>query len=242
MFADIGGRSIHYSVAGTGARTLILVHGWGGTTRSLSQLSSCLCTKYRVISLDLPGFGASDHPEKNWGVEEYAGVVREFIRKTAAGPVIYFGHSFGGALGIYLAASHPELIAKLVLAAPSFHRSSVHRKQSPLERLPGPRFMKLIIRKLYYKLFYPRSDILAYPHLEENYRRIVATDLTPLISRVRQPALILWGELDRDTPVADARLLHRKLAGSTLVIYPRATHNVPLKNAEEVCREMEKFI
>lgn len=243
MFLTLSGKSIHYTKSGTGTPVFLLVHGWGGTGRSLSKLASLLKDTYTVYTLDLPGFGSSDRPNPDWGVAEYAGIITSFLREKIKQPVVFFGHSFGGALGVYIASSEPALFSRLILASASYHRTSGPQSRLPLRKLPFlPGWLKLIVRKAAYKLLYPKSDILNYPFLEENYRTIVSHDLTPHLKNIAMPVLILWGENDRDTPVADARLLKDNLPDAHLVIYPGATHNFPLKEPEKVSEDIRKFI
>lgn len=244
MFAVVNGKSIHFTKTGQGDTVMLLVHGWGGTGRSLQGLARLLSRRNLVLTIDLPGFGSSDRPESTWGIKEYASLLAGFINQQTQKPVVYFGHSFGGALGIYLAANQPGIVSKLIVAGASFHRPSLPKKNpsSFASRLPLPGLSKLLLRRTFYKLFYPHSDILNYPQLECNYRRIVAEDLTHLLSHIRQPTLILWGDRDRDTPVEDARLLAEKIAGSKLVIFSDVSHNLPLKHADRVYSEMEQFL
>lgn len=243
MFARLQDKSIHYTKTGAGT-ALLLVHGWGGTGHSLHKIACQLKDRYTVYTIDLPGFGSSDQPGKEWGIEQYAEIVLSFIHAYIGGPVYYFGHSFGGALGIYIAATKPEIISKLILAAPSFHR--LPQKPNSLtaiaNRMPLPHIGKLMFRKILYKLFFPRSDILNYPHLEHNYRTIVAKDLTPALPAVKVPTLILWGDKDRDTPVADAFLLEEGIEGAKLVIFPGVSHNFPLRQPDLVARYTIEFL
>jgi pimeloyl-ACP methyl ester carboxylesterase len=210
----------------------------------MSPLMSILKKKFRTVSLDLPGFGSSDAPGKEWGTKDYAGIVRDFLLQKTNHPVIFFGHSFGGALGIYLAASYPELISSLILAAPSFRRIPKQKNAvtAIFKNLPLPETVKLFIRKIFYKVFFPRSDILAYPHMEETYRKIITEDLTPFLSRIDKQTLILWGDRDRDTPPDNAMLLKNSVNKSKLVMFPGYTHNFPLTHPDNVVREIERFL
>lgn len=58
----------------------------------------------------------------NWEAEQYPETVLQFIRQLKLNKLVYIGHSFGGGIGIYLAANHPALFEKLVLIAASYYR------------------------------------------------------------------------------------------------------------------------
>jgi len=80
MKLKITNKIINYEVNGKGEHFL-LVHGWGGGSKSLESLGSLLAKKYKVIALDLPGFGKSDKPDPDWGVGEYAQFIIDFFCK-----------------------------------------------------------------------------------------------------------------------------------------------------------------
>src|SRR3989344_2635207 len=111
MKLDLYGKTINYQISGTG-NPFLFVHGWGGNLYSLQILAQLFSTKYMTITIDLPGFGLSDKPDPEWGVGEYAKFLIDFINKLNLKSVIFFGHSFGGALGIFIAANYPNYIKK----------------------------------------------------------------------------------------------------------------------------------
>lgn len=245
MFLDVSGKRINYQRMGTGA-PLLFVHGWGGSVASLSPLAK-LFTGYETFVLDLPGFGKSGLPDPSWGVGEYANLVGQFCQKLGLKDIIYFGHSFGGSLGIYLASTEPELIKKLILCNSAFSRHPEQsRRISKFMRFLVLRFgglgMTNKLKRLLYRVFFPNSDSMKYPHLETNFRKIIAQDLSHLLPSIKIPTLILWGSTDKDTPASMAHELHEKIEGSKLKIFEGVTHGLPLKYPELVYKEMIKFI
>jgi len=233
------GKRISYEVVGSGPH-LLFVHGWGGTKQSLKPLALLLSKKYTCILIDLPGFGESDNPESSWGVNEYADLVREFLFILKIKNIIYFGHSFGGSLGICLSANQEANIDKLVLCNTSYKRTT----QKTTSRIPSwipPAFL-FPIRKLYYNIFYPSSDMMKYPRLESNFRSIVSTDLSGLLSQIKVRTLIVWGQNDMETPVALATELEKQIKNSSLVIIPGGSHGLPLNNPKVVFDAITKFL
>src|SRR5450756_122385 len=71
--------------------------------------------KYRVLALDLPGFGGSSPPPAPWGTPEYAAFVERAMTSLGVTRATYIGHSFGGRIAIWLAAHVPEAVQALVL-------------------------------------------------------------------------------------------------------------------------------
>jgi len=242
MFISILEKKIHYRVKGTGP-AILFVHGWGGSIESLEALSQQF-TSYTSVTLDLPGFGNSDLPDPSWGVEKYAEVIVKLCEKLHFEEIVYFGHSFGGALGIYLAVHKPTLISKLILCSASFKRTARRTDQSGEISLTKSisKLFPTTVKKIIYKIFFPTSDSFKYPAIESNFRKIITHDLTPFLTSIRIPTLIVWGEKDLDTPVSLAYELHNKIKGSKLAIIPEATHGVPLKLPVQVYRNIIEFL
>lgn len=243
MYLEVSGANVHITVEGEGA-PLVFVHGWGGSSNSLKPLASFFTPTRKTILIDLPGFGKSSSPGPSWGVAEYAGALQEVMSKLRLIRPSFFGHSFGGSLGIYLASSNNTLFDKLILCDTSYKRTL--QKRSRISRLfkslNMPESISLPLRAAAYRIFYPKSDALKFPHLESNFRRIVSTDLTPLIRQITVPTLILWGSEDHDTPLALGQELNNKIPSSRLVVFPGMTHGLPIKNPAGVYREIAQFL
>ncbi len=247
MFVKIDNRKIHYKKMGSG-KPILFVHGWGGNLYSLHALAELASKKYTAIILDLPGFGKSDNPPPHWGVEGYAELVCHFIKTLHLEKPHYVGHSFGGAIGIYIAARYQRLIDKLVLCNSSFKREKKVSTPAKLAKKMPHRnhiIFKLFepyIKKVYYKLFHKDSDLMKYPHLESNFRKIVTHDLTSDTKKIHTPTFIIWGEDDTMTPVLWAYELEKNITNAKLKVFPGVRHNLPLKFPQEVWTEIKPFL
>lgn len=240
MYALIAGKQLRYDVMGSG-EPILLVHGWGGSSESLTPLGKLLAKKYKVILLDLPGFGKSDLPEPSWGVEEYANLMVELLESLKIKKVNYFGHSFGGGLGLYLAATKPEFVTTLTLCNISYKRTN---KISVLAKIFHHFFPKNNppFRRFLYSVLFRSSDISTYPQLEQNFRKIIKQDLTDLSKQIACNTLLVWGADDQITPVTWAYELHNNITNSILKIVPHARHGLPLRSPEIVAKEILEFL
>lgn len=119
---------IAYIDAGSGEKTLILVHGLASNAGFWREMIPQLAPHYRVIAVDLPGYGKSGKGDLPYGMRYYADAVAALIAELKLTNVTYVGHSMGGQIGMTLSLSHPESIESLVLLAPagveSFSRGS----------------------------------------------------------------------------------------------------------------------
>lgn len=246
MYITVNGKRIRYEEQGRGY-PIVFIHGWGGSLKSMHSLFLLAARKYYSINVELPGFGESANPDPEWGIGEYASHLTTFFQQKSLGPVTFFGHSFGGGLGIQIAAKSPRFIDKLILCASSYKRenkpsNSTKKAKNIFKKISVLQPFEPFIKKYFYKLFFPGSDLLKYPHLEPNFRKIVQQDLTPIISEIKQPSLILWGTRDNYTPIHWAYELQEKIKGSQLKVFDGATHGLPFKQPDDVYEAITEFL
>lgn len=110
---------IAYIDEGEGDKTLLLVHGLASNAGFWRYNIDALARDYRVIAIDLPGYGKSAKGNFPYGMAWWAEQIHHFIAEMQLENVVYVGHSMGGQIGITLSLNHPEAINGLVLAAPA---------------------------------------------------------------------------------------------------------------------------
>ncbi len=114
-FAQIGSVRLHYATAGTGAKLVVLLHGFPEFWYSWRHQIEALSEEYTVVAPDMRGFNLSDKPkavseyETSKLVDDIAGLIRYFGREQAA----VIGHDWGATVAWTLAAKHPEMLWKL---------------------------------------------------------------------------------------------------------------------------------
>ncbi len=243
MFTEISDLKIEYNKVGDGGTTLAFVHGWGGTINSLKPLYSLFASLsgFTVLTLSLPGFGKSANPPKTWGVYEYADLVKQFVQKFATSEIIYIGHSFGGGIGLYLSATDKKLFKKLILLSPAVYRT--------LPEYTGESMKKTFIKKLlrpiryaWYKVKYPESQLLKYPALEENFKRVVSQDLSSFTTKVEIPTLIMWANDDSFVPLDYGKRLHKEIRNSRFFSFENGDHGFPIFKPAQTFEHIISFI
>lgn len=110
---------ISYIDQGSGEQTIILVHGLASNAGFWRYNIPELSKKYRVIAVDLPGYGKSQKGDYAYSMSFYADQIQKLIEELKLKNVVYVGHSMGGQIGIKLAIKFPELLNKLILASPA---------------------------------------------------------------------------------------------------------------------------
>lgn len=106
-------------VAGHGDTTLIFLHGYGESLLSWRALLDQFTRDYRVVAVDLPGFGVSAGAGFQFDYPGYQRWLDSVLLKYTEGPVVAVGHSMGGELAAGLALDHPDRVVGTILIAPA---------------------------------------------------------------------------------------------------------------------------
>jgi pimeloyl-ACP methyl ester carboxylesterase len=114
-----GDPSIAYIDEGSGDRTILLVHGLASNAGFWRYNIADLARDYRVIAVDLPGYGRSSKGDYPYGMQFYADQLLYLMDELGIDRAVLTGHSMGGQIGITFALAYPERIDALVLAAPA---------------------------------------------------------------------------------------------------------------------------
>lgn len=248
MQVVVNGLLTHYETVGSGPIILVL-HGWGDDSRSWAGFSKSLCCQWQVVTVDLPGFGATQSPDSAWGLDEYARFVSEFLAKVAISPFAVVGHSNGGAIAIR-GLKHGDITAdKLVLLASAGIRGEYKGKLKALRMAaktakvlvaPLPKGAKSRLRKKAYKKI--GSDMLVAEHLQGTFKKIVGDDVRKDARQLALPALIIYGENDEQTPPAYGQTFHELIVDSELHVLPKAGHFIHTDQPKRVQRLVEGFL
>ena len=106
-----------YEAAGTGDPALLFFHGWCGDRSFFAPQFDFFSDRHRVVSVDLPGHGASALPEE-YSIEAFANKAAELAHELRLGRSIVFGHSIGAMVALALAHQSAELVGAVALIDP----------------------------------------------------------------------------------------------------------------------------
>jgi pimeloyl-ACP methyl ester carboxylesterase len=122
------GAMVFYTPVGTpwalpsaDAQPLLFLHNFGGGASAYewAKVYPAFLDSYKVIAPDLLGWGQSDHPVRDYRVEDYLVTLAELIEQTCTQPVVAIASSLTGAIAIRLAIQRPDLFKALFLTCPS---------------------------------------------------------------------------------------------------------------------------
>ncbi len=234
MNVTLRGMKLNYVDLGSGEPILVL-HGWGSNLEVHRAMLEQLARGYRVLALDLPGFGESDEPPCAYGVDDFADVVLEFLQPFGFSSLTLIGHSFGGRIIIKLAnRTLPFAVRRIVLIDSAGIRPQPTKKGGARRR--RYRFLRAIagfapVRRLFpgalealRKRFGSADYAAASPRMRECLVKTVNEDLTPLLPGVRSETLLIWGENDTATPLSDGQTMEKAMPNAGLAVIPNAGH------------------
>lgn len=249
MYLEIEGLRTRYEAVGSGS-PVVLLHGWGATLDAMRPIVHCLARDHQVLALDLPGFGESARPTDAWGCHEYARWLAGFMAAAGCARAAVLGHSFGGRVAICLAAERPERVDRLVLVdsagVPPTRNRRHHLRVSVFRTLrrmvqaaPLPWRERLQERLLGR---FGSSDYRSAGPMRAIMVRVVNEDLRPLLASIQAPALLVWGENDRDVPVSDGRVMAAGIRDSRLEVLSGAGHFAYMDCLPQFCRLVGDFL
>ncbi|NVJ59538.1 MAG: alpha/beta hydrolase [Gammaproteobacteria bacterium] len=267
-FIDLGGMQVHIRDEGNpeSDHTLVLIHGTGASLHTWEAWVEELASSYRVISLDLPGYGLTGpHPEHDYRGEKYADIIAQLIKQRNASNVVLAGNSLGGYIAWVTATLHPERINGLVLIDSSGMPSKA--KSVPvgfkLARLPGFNFLlenvlpRRVIRSSLENVYGDPDKVT--DQLVDRYfdmatregnrnairqprKRSQIEDLRTKLSNLSVPCLIQWGEKDQLIPVEAAYKFKELMPHCELVTYPELGHVPHEEDPAETLTALKTFI
>lgn len=258
-FISIDGLSVHYRDDGRGF-PVVLLHGAASSLQTWDGWVKRLSNHYRVIRLDLPGYGLTGpSPDKDYSMRRYVRFLDAFLKKLNIRSCYLAGNSLGGHIACEFAAEHGESVKKLILIdsggytleergilAAKMARSPLLR---PIVRYVTPRFFAAMnVREAYGASTKVSDDVIdRYYELllrKGNRETFIAMcnrrpeDSSAHIRTIRIPALILWGKDDRIIPVRYAQYFLRDIPGSKVIVYEGTGHvpqeEIPEKTASDV--------
>lgn len=216
-------------------------------------------TGWRFVAPDLPGFGASVRPAAR-SMEAMAREVLNVLDEQGIGRAVIGGMSMGGYVTLALYRLAPERFAGMVLAdtratADNDQQQDARRRMIETVRDRGPvavadeMMPKLLGETSHRERPAVVSTVRAM--IEGNSRDAIGgaveamlnrPDSRPLLPTIAVPTLVVCGAEDQLTPPADSEALRDGIAGSRLVVIPRAGHLSSLEAPEEFSLALNAFL
>ncbi len=267
----LNGADIHYTDSGTpahlrrdgtGRETIVFAHGllWSG--RMFDAQVAALKGSYRCVTFDFRGQGESEITASGYDVDTLTKDAAALIEALDCAPCHFAGLSMGGFVGQRLAIRRPELLKSLILLETA-------ADPEPKENAFRYRLLNFIARWFGFRpvvgqvmpiMFGARflDDPARAEQKEALRRRLIANrrngttravqgvierdGTVDQLDRIGVPTLIVVGDQDVATVPAKSERMHRRIAGSKLVIIPGAGHSSTIEEPAAVNAALEEFL
>jgi pimeloyl-ACP methyl ester carboxylesterase len=262
-YITVQGRRLHYVEKGAG-EPLILLHGFGGWAFSFRKVVEPLSARYRVVAIDMLGFGLSDKPpDGDYSLTGEARFVQAVMDSLGIQKAVILGHSYGGGVAVALALAASQRARAVILVnsitlkygrltvADTFLRTliglPVIGRLALLVAAPRDADFERIVRQSYARPQLVDEATVAgfeYPyHLPHAKDALAAVARTagagvgsPSVypARLKVPVLVMWGERDPWISVGRGYQLAARIPGALFVVVRNAGH-LPLEEEPEQC-------
>ncbi|MBP2320426.1 2-hydroxy-6-oxonona-2,4-dienedioate hydrolase [Kibdelosporangium banguiense] len=268
-FVDVPNFRIHYVEAGTG-HPVVLLHGSGPGATGLTNFSpniGPLAAKFRVIAVDMPGWGESDTQTEETGRDHVKALV-DLLDKLGIDKAALVGNSMGGVTSVSAAILHPERVSHLVTMGTPAPIPGVFSPGGGLTeglkilmhayREPTPENMKRLVQVMCFdqktatdELAAARSAAaLARPdHLDSWNAQYSGPpkmppywELAGRLGAITAPTLIMHGRDDRVVHFENSLQLVTRIQDSRMVLFNRCGHWAQIEHAAEFNRLVSAFI
>lgn len=248
FFMDWNGKELHYTDEGEGF-PILMVHGFGGSYKNFEDLGNLLVDKYRIIKVDLPGFGLSDFPEFKEKEPDYDQMYLDYFNHFTTTLQLdsfhLMGCSMGGLFSWRATVNQPHKVQKLVLFNSAGY--DLEKIANGVTKFMRYKFIrKFLVRgiprslteKGLKRVFYNPSKLsidkiqAANDFWNKNGNLEALLDLASapkyvdiqLIQTIQNPTLVVWGKNDGLISVKHADYFSNDIKNSEQIIYDKCGH------------------
>lgn len=267
-FVDVHGVRLHYQEKGEGT-PLILLHGLASSTYTWRNLFEPLSKNYRVIAIDLKGFGFSEKPDGDYSRPEQARLVIGLMKSLQIEKAIICGNSMGGEVALNIAIQEPNRVKSLILLDNGGMKVSGGGSLVPFY-LQTPYINRLLtalamtsnklVRQGLEKSYFDDSKV-SDETVAKYYLPVTGTDgqrgvllarqqasngeIESQLSQINIPTLIVWGAEDEVIPLEAGKKANSLIKDSKLVIYENCGHlpqeEMPERSLADIIEFLKKY-
>jgi 3-oxoadipate enol-lactonase len=262
MIAEVNGVRLGYSDTGSGSPVVLLVHGFPLNRSMWEPQLGTLRERARVIVPDLRGFGASEAGAPGpLTMDQHADDLCALLDVLdVREPVVFCGLSMGGYIAFSFWKRHRERVAAFVLADTRATADGQEERQRRLamadevERSASPQAaLELMLPRLFAPTLWQgaparelvRAMVASTPprSIAEGARGVAARpDSQDVLPSIDVPSLVIVGEHDLITPVAESRLMVERLPNARLEVVPEAGHMANFENTDAFNEALAHFL
>lgn len=205
-------------------KDIVFLHGWGSNKEIMKSAFENYLKDYRHIYIDMPGFGKSENIYE-LKTEDYAEIIKEFLRSLNSDFFAIAGHSFGGKVATLI---NPQNIILLSSAG-------------ILEKKPLKVRVKILLAKLLNslglgflsKIFRSKDVSKMSENMYKTFKNVVDEDFVSIFERVTNKTLIFWGMEDKATSIKSGEKI-ADIIDSSILYKLSGDHYFFLKHSKQI--------
>ena len=259
QFAQLtAGHGVLTAVRTGAGRDLVMLHSLLADRHAFDAVLPRLAAKHRVTLFNLPGFHGSQAPLLPL-LDAYVAAIEDGFDEFKIGnDAVLIGNGFGGTVALAFALAHPERIAKLLLADAAASFPDEGRAQfAGMAARVAEAGLGAIAEVAAKRVFSP-AYLAAHPEKIEERKKVLLeiepkaflaackilqeVDLTPLLSRLKVPTLVVCGEHDQATPPALNKLIADKAPDARYIELKACGHCPPLEQPDAFIAAIKDFV
>lgn len=196
--------------ADAAARTFVLVHGLGVSSRYFEPLAAELARRGRVFVVDLPGYGSAPNPKRDVSLADHAGTLAAFLHESGLVNPVLVGHSMGTEVVALVAQQHPDVAERIVLMAPTLEPQARTRWRAIRNLLRDALREPPVVFGIAFVDYVVRCGP---PYLFAQLRHMLADRLEDRLPTLSARVLVIAGDRDTIVTLAWARSLAALVPG-----------------------------
>ncbi len=230
----VNGIRIHYEVLGEGS-PLVLIHANPFDRRLWLYQAAHFSTFFRVINVDIRGYGFSDKSTSRTSIVEMAEDVVGVLRHEGAKEAIVAGISVGGVIALQLGLDHPEIFKSLILVGCSSGPGGRYQERidgytkgveeyhiQHLRALVSKDFSESRLGRYLLDYFTEWDKLLNGEAIVEIFKALQDREVTSRLGELKMPVLVINGEYDNS--LTRSREMSRRIEGAIHRMIPRTGH------------------
>jgi 3-oxoadipate enol-lactonase len=237
MYSTANGLKIYYEVSGEGF-PFVMVHANPFDHNLWMYQIAHFSTYFKVIAIDIRGYGRSDKPTTAFTLKDMADDVLGVCRDEGIKEAILGGVSVGSGMALLLGLDYPEMFKTLILVGGSsgpggsieeriqgYTKIGIEKYHiQHLKELVAPDFPGTKLGKYLLNTYVERDSWLSGESIGQIFRARAGTDMTPRLQSMKVPTLVINGEYDNSL----------KAGQRTASLIPGAVHKI-LPNTGHAC-------
>jgi len=264
----VNGNKVAYIDEGKG-QPIVFIHGVSTTLTSFDVLFPAMIKNgYRVIGVDLLGYGKSDKPDITYSVPFHAETIISLVKQLGLKDAVLVGHSMGGAISLYAMLKEPTLFRSMVLLTPGglteYSWATIFFFKTFYNYAFGNRFSDLATARKYYRetvyqwspamdeFLKIRERMMIHPEWKKVQKTIkdsslsilqISKEILPKIGDIKKPVLVLLAANDNLISAKDVKKnIEKRTKEWKIEVFDQCGHMIQYDQKEKVIQLMLEFL